>query len=97
MDDKNWVAVYSAQGRLSAEMVRILLESFAIPAILSQESVGATYGFTIGDLGEVDILVQASKADEAAEILRAMDEGNLEADNVVSENKDDGETNPTKD
>jgi hypothetical protein len=91
MDETSWSVVYSAQGKLSAEIVRLLLESFEIPAILSQESVGATYGLTIGDLGEVDILVPAVKVDEALEILRAMEEGKLD-DNTSSADQDDDET-----
>jgi len=78
--DEKWVTVYKAQGKLSAEMVRLLLESFRIPAVLSQESVGNTYGLTVGDLGEVEILVEASQMNAALEILQAMEDGKLSAE-----------------
>ena len=87
--DEKWVTVYKAQGKLSAEMVRLLLESFRIPAVLSQESVGTTYGLTVGDLGEVEILVEASQMNAALEILQAMEDGKLSAE----DSSEDEETN----
>jgi hypothetical protein len=97
MGEIEWVKVYTTQGRLSAEMVRLLLESFGIPALLSQESVGAIYGFTIGELGEVDVLVQETRAYDAKEILQAMEDGKLEQNGSLTENKEDRQDNPTKD
>ena len=89
--DEKWVTVYKAQGKLSAEMVRLLLESFRIPAALSQESVGTTYGLTVGDLGEVEILVEASQMDAALEILQAMEEGKLSAEDSSEDEETDEE------
>lgn len=94
MDEANWTVVYSAQGKLSAEIVRLLLESFEIPSVLSQESVGATYGLTVGDLGEVDILVPADRVDEAVAILRDMEEGKLEVDDFSADQDDNLEATP---
>jgi hypothetical protein len=97
MDENEWVTVYTVSGRLSAEMIRLLLESFGINAILSQESVGTVYGLTIGDLGEVDIRVPAVNAESAIDILRAMDAGELEIDDQSSpSNKTDLDDNLTK-
>jgi len=97
MNQTEWVSVYVTQGRLSAEMVRLLLESINIQAILSQESVGITYGLTVGDLGEVEILVPYSQVDAANEILRAMEEGKLEADPSDAENLDNPDDSPKED
>lgn len=91
MDDK-WVTVYKAQGKLSAEMVRLLLESFRIPAVLSQESVGTTYGLTVGDLGEVEILVEASQSNAAIEILQAMEDGKLSAEDASEDEEPNEES-----
>lgn len=96
MDEANWTVVYSTQGKLSAEIVRLLLESFEIPSVLSQESVGATYGLTVGDLGEVDILVPASRVEEAVAILQDMEEGKLDADDSPADQENDLE-NKTED
>jgi hypothetical protein len=89
MSDINWIPVYASQGRLSAEMIRLLLESFGVTAILSQESVGTVYGLTVGDLGEVDILVKESQAEDAREILKGMEEGKLVVDDSSTEVKDE--------
>lgn len=74
---QDYVTVYTAYGQLAGEMIRLLLESFNIPAIMSQESAGITYGLTVGPLGQVKIMVPVSHANEAREILIAMDEGKL--------------------
>ena len=59
-------------------MIRLMLESFGISAVLFQESAGAAYGFTVGPMGEVQVLVPPEKAAEALELLKAMDEGRME-------------------
>jgi hypothetical protein len=94
MDEANWTVVYSAQGKLSAEILRLLLESFEIPSVLSQESVGATYGLTVGDLGEVDILVPADRVEEAVAILHDMEAGKLEVDDSSADQDDNVENSP---
>jgi len=80
MNIEDYVPVYTASGKLAAEMVRLMLESFGIDAILAQESLGGTYGLTVGPLGETDILVHNSQLDEAKSILSTMEEGGLQAD-----------------
>ncbi len=75
--DQEYVTVYTAYGQLAGEMIRLLLESFNIPAIISQESAGIAYGLTVGPLGQVKIQVPASRAQDAGEILSAMEEGKL--------------------
>jgi hypothetical protein len=78
MSEKNLVLVYTAEGKLVADTIRLLLESFGISAVLIQESAGAAYGFTVGPMGEVQVYVPPEKADEALELLKAMDEGHME-------------------
>ncbi|HPS41347.1 MAG TPA: DUF2007 domain-containing protein [Anaerolineaceae bacterium] len=73
--------VYIAEGKLEAESVKILLESFGIQAYLNQEAAGAVYGLTVGLLGEVEVCVPLDKVEEAKAIIQEMDEGNLEIDN----------------
>lgn len=70
--------VYLAEGKLEAESVKILLESFGIPAYLNQEAAGAVYGLTVGLLGEVEVCVPLDKVDEAKAIIEEMNKGNLE-------------------
>lgn len=77
-DPNAYIPVYTAYGRLAGEMIRLMLESMEIPALLSQESAGAAIGLTIGPLGEVKILVPASRANEARGILQDLEEGRLD-------------------
>jgi hypothetical protein len=86
--------VFVANGMLEAETVKILLESFGIPAFTNQESAGSTYGLTVGPLGEVDIFVQPEHLKEARKIIQDMKEGRLETkeDDTLPEEGDEGVT-----
>jgi hypothetical protein len=70
--------VFMANGMLEAESVRILLESFGIPAFTNQESAGTVYGLTVGPLGEVEVIVPAEYITEAKKIVNEMRAGHLE-------------------
>lgn len=70
--------VYVANGLLEAESVKILLESFGIPAFTNQESAGTTYGLTVGPLGEVEVVVPMDKIKEAKEVIADLRAGKLE-------------------
>jgi len=70
--------VYTAFGRLSAEMIRTFLESNGIQAIIMQESAGSTFGLTVGPLGEVKVYVDEQVAGLAREVLAAMERGEYE-------------------
>jgi hypothetical protein len=89
----DWVEVYSANGQLAAETVRLFLESNGITAELIQESAGVAYGLTVGPLGEVRIFVPLEHEDEAQRLLQAMEDGELEtgADLTELESAEDAE------
>ncbi|MBP9676050.1 MAG: DUF2007 domain-containing protein [Anaerolineaceae bacterium] len=70
--------VYIANGMLEGESVRILLDSFGIPAYLNQESAGTVYGLTVGQLGEVQVSVAKDHLEDAKKIIAEMIAGNLE-------------------
>ncbi len=70
--------VYIANGMLEAESVRILLESFEIPAFINQESLGTTYGLSVGTLGEVEVIVPMKYITQAKKVIQEMEEGKLE-------------------
>jgi len=78
VEDTDFVSVYTAEGKLSAEIIRLMLESFGIHAVLFQESVGPAYGIVAGPIGEVQIIVPSSQAKAARELLAAMEKGELE-------------------
>ncbi len=77
-DSRQYLPVYTAYGQLAGEMIRMLLESVNIPAVIIQESAGAVYGLTIGRLGEVKVMVPAQYVEEAQKVLQDMEEGRLE-------------------
>jgi hypothetical protein len=77
--NNNFVLVYSANGHLAGEMIRLLLESVNIPVFVAQESAGLAYGLTVGSLGQVNIYVPADQVQTANEVLRAMEAGKLNA------------------
>jgi hypothetical protein len=81
--------VFTANGMLEAETVKILLESFGIPAFTNQESAGAAYGLTVGPLGEVDVLVPKEFLKDARKIIEEMQEGNLEVKDASDDSGDE--------
>ncbi len=72
------VVVYTAAGRMEANIVKGMLEAAGIPVELSQESAGTVYGLTVGPLGWVDVLVTEQHAQEAQALIEAMGQGELE-------------------
>lgn len=83
------VKVYTAAGDLDAEMVKGFLEAQGIKVMLVQESIGRTYGLTVGMLGEVKLLVPSEQAEEAKSLLEDMEDGDFE-DTEYPNKADDG-------
>ena len=86
------VKVYTAAGELDAEMVKGFLEAQGINVMLVQESIGRTYGLTVGMLGEVKLLVPSEQAEEAKSLLQEMENGDFEGTEYPTES-DDGSDN----
>lgn len=84
----NLIQVYSTEGQLEAEMIKGFLEAQGIDVVLSQESIGRTYGLTAGRLGQVKILVPESQAEEAISILEAMERGEYEDIDLTDSSED---------
>ncbi len=76
MDDQ-MVTVYTAQGEIDETQVRIFLEAHGIPSISRGEALRKTHGFVLDGLGEVQIMVAAEHAEAAAELLAAVERGEL--------------------
>jgi hypothetical protein len=74
------VVVYTAAGQVQANIIRGFLEAQDIPVQLSQESAGAVYGFTVGTMGMVDVLVPAERAAEAQALIATMETGEPDED-----------------
>jgi hypothetical protein len=91
MNIEDFVLLYVAEGKLAAEMMRLTLESFGIEVVIAQESLGLTYGLTAGPLGENNIFVHKSQLEAARDILKAIENGSLEA----TSNEPDGSDEST--
>lgn len=81
--DQSPVVVWEATNLMEAEIVKGRLEADGIPAIIRSEALGQIYGLTTGGLAAADVLVPASLADRAIELLAsdsAIDEGSGESD-----------------
>ncbi len=85
---EKYVQVYTANGMLEAETIRAFLESMGIEAFVSQESVGMTYGLTVGPLGEARIYVPDDQVDQAIAALKEMEKGELN-ENTAGQDQDD--------
>lgn len=81
----SYVSVYKAEGQLEGEMVKAFLEAQGVPALLSQDTVGKIYGLTVGNLGQVDVLVASVDEAKAHELLRAMESGEYANEILVSD------------
>lgn len=69
------IVVYVAAGQVEANLVKSLLEAEGIPAMVAQEGAGSAFGLTVGPMGRAEILVPASRAEEARELLAGMKGG----------------------
>lgn len=83
-----WVQVYAANGNLEGEMICNFLEANGITAVVRQESLGQTYGLTVGPLGEACVYVLVEQESAALELLQKMDEGSLIAPDDEVNNQD---------
>jgi Leu/Phe-tRNA-protein transferase len=76
--NKEWEMVYTSYGHLDASMIVDFLMAHGIEAVAMQESVGQTYGLTVGPLGESRIFVSPEHKDAAIALLEAMERGEFE-------------------
>ncbi len=83
--ESKYVVVYIANGQLDAEMVRLFLQSEGIEGFITQESVGTTFGLTVGTLGQASVLVPVEKAADARKLLEEMEAGQFEQSDDAGE------------
>ncbi len=83
------IVVFTTAGPGQADIIKSALVAAGIPAETSREGAGAAYGFTVGPMGMVDILVPEGYAAQAEELLAAMRRGDLNDDNDAIVDPDD--------
>ena len=88
MDEPVWKSAIVVQGELQAELLRGLLESQGIPVQLSQEGIARVYGFTVGPLSEVDLLVPEDQLPAAQKVIQDFQAGNFEEPDTLTDEDD---------
>ena len=73
-----WIEVAINLQPAEAMIIKGRLESWDIPAIIQQESIGSVMGLTIGPLGVARILVPETAVDAALSLLNDTDESEAE-------------------
>ena len=68
-DDEQFTTIYVARGQPEAQIIKGRLEHEGIPAVLRYESAGLVLGITVNGLGQVEVQVPSSHAEEARQIL----------------------------
>ncbi len=77
MKDTRLVRISTVPGLLSADMMRIFLESKGIQCLVSQESAGRTLGLTIDGLGTARVYVPEDQVKKAEELLAGLERGDF--------------------
>jgi hypothetical protein len=63
------VVVDTVAGQLQAQIIRGLLAAQGLHPVLSSEAAGQATGLVLGPMGEVQILVPSSEAEEAQHLI----------------------------
>jgi hypothetical protein len=71
---EEWLLVYRAENATEAGLIKSRLEGSGIPVMEKGETVGVVYGFTVGPLAAVELLVPASFYQEALDLLTLQEE-----------------------
>jgi hypothetical protein len=66
---KELVEVYHARNEMEAQVIKSLLESFDIPCFLKSNAAPSVHMFTMDGMGEVRVMVMASLAEAAKELI----------------------------
>ncbi len=72
--DDQLVSIYKAANQIEAELIKGMLESEGIPALLKYESLGQVYGLTVDGLGQVEVQVPTKYAQGAENLINSMPE-----------------------
>lgn len=75
----DWIAVCVTHNPPEAHIIVGKLRTFDIPAMIHQEAGASAIGITLGNLGEIKILVSPADYERALELLLPADNEQLEA------------------
>ncbi|MCY3782050.1 MAG: DUF2007 domain-containing protein [Chloroflexi bacterium] len=80
-DGPRWIAAYITHNLQEAHILLGKLRAHEIPAMIHQEAGATALGITLGNLGEIKILVAPADYDQAVALLRTDFDDQLEASN----------------
>ena len=90
-----WIAVYITHSLPEAHIVLGKLEAHDVPAMIHQEAGATALGITMGNLGEIKILVAPSDYERASTLLFPESDDQIEASNdkiqLIWQDDGDGE------
>ena len=89
MEEPRWEVVEVVNDTIQAELLRGLLESQGIEAIISKEGAGHALGLTIGMMGESQLLVRSGNKQAALKILEEYHQGLFEEEPPLEGELDD--------
>ena len=73
MNKNKMVEVYRAVGEAEAQVIRGLLESYGIPALLKSHASPSVHMFAVDGMGEVRVMVWEAMAERARELVKGED------------------------
>lgn len=82
---KDMKVIYKTHDRLMSETIAAFLDAQGVKTIVDQDAAGSIFGFTVGRIGEVNILVHESQVDEAIALIKAMEAGEFEDQEYLEE------------
>lgn len=95
-DGPDWIAVYITHNLQEAHIIVGRLRANDIPAMIHQEAGAMAIGITLGNLGEIKVLVSPADYERAANLLFPPVEEQIEASNdkiqlIWQDDDNDGE------
>ncbi|MCY4464124.1 MAG: DUF2007 domain-containing protein [Chloroflexi bacterium] len=100
-DPPYWVAVYITHNVQEAHVIAGKLQTCDIASMIHQEAGAAAIGITLGNLGEIKVLVSPKDYERAAEVLFPASAEQIEASNdrlqLIWHGDDEGSEDETDD
>lgn len=80
-DGPQWIAAHITHNLQEAHILLGKLRAHSVPAMIHQEAGATALGITLGNLGEVKILVSPADIDQAIELLHPDHKDEIEPSN----------------
>ena len=68
-NNEKLVSVYHARNEMEAQVIKSLLESYEVPCFFKSNAAPSVHTFTMDGMAEVDVMVLASMAEKARDLI----------------------------